>query len=239
MEVTQPRIVRGDLREAAGHRVAGLERWGKHIVADLRRGRSRAHLLIHLGMTGQLVFNGTPDKHTHAVFTFDRGDRLLYNDMRQFGRLEFSRALPSRLELLGPDPLEVSLPEFARRFRARRAMAKALLLDQSFLRGMGNIYADEALFRAGVHPRAIAARLRPERAAAVHRAIRAVLREAIRAGGSSVANYVRSNGEPGWFQVRHNVYRRTGRPCPLCGAAIRRILIASRGTHFCPQCQRP
>lgn len=115
---------------------------------------------------------------------------------------------------------------------------KALLLNQQFLRGIGNIYADEALFRAGIHPLAIAARLRPERIKKLHGVIRNVLGEAIAAGGSSVSDYVDVDGRQGSFQVRHNVYQKAGKPCPRCGAQIRRILVSQRGTHFCPRCQK-
>ena len=238
VEWTERRVVSGDLEAAAGFRIDDLRRWGKHIVADLSRGRSRAHLLIHLGMTGQLVLNGPQQKHTHVVFDLEGGDRLLYNDPRQFGRVQFATRLPGRLAELGPDPLEIDEKTFVGRLRARRAMVKALLLNQEFLRGLGNIYADEALFRAGVHPRAIGSRLRPERAARLYRAIRRVLREAIRAGGSSVSDYVDSEGRAGWFQFRHQVYGRTGQRCQECGVVIRRIVVGSRGTHYCVCCQR-
>lgn len=234
IEVGQPRVLINDIRPAAGSTIRRVRRWGKHIVADLGRG----HLVIHLGMTGQLLFDAPPGPHTHARFHLGRGHTLVYNDIRQFGRLEFSERLPQRLEQLGPDPLELSEAEFVRRLRSRRAMAKALLLDQRFLRGLGNIYADEALYRAGIHPRAIAARLRPPRAAALYGAIQQVLRDAIEHRGSSVSDYVASDGRRGSFQLRHQVYRRTGLPCANCGTAIRRILVAARGTHFCPRCQR-
>ncbi len=239
VEAGRSRVVRGDVGQAAGYRVAGLQRWGKHILVELERRRARALLVVHLGMTGQLVWNGQPGKHTRVTIALGGGDELLFNDIRQFGRFEWAPRLPERLAALGPEPLEIRREEFVGRWRARRTMAKALLLDQRFLRGLGNIYADEALFRARIHPRAIAARLRPQRAAALHGAIRAVLREAIRRGGSSIANYVSSDGEPGWFQLRHRVYRRTGLPCVACGTLIRRLAIASRSSHFCPKCQRP
>ena len=238
VEATRSRVAAPGVAEAAGYRIEGLRRWGKYIDADLEREGSRAHLVVHLGMTGQLVWNGEPGKHTRVVIGLDGGDELLYNDIRQFGHVRFAPRLPARLAELGPEPLEITAPDFARRWRARRAMAKALLLDQTFLRGLGNIYADEALFRARIHPRAIAARLKPQRAAALHRAIQRVLREAIRRGGSSIANYISSDGLPGEFQQRHRVYGRTGLPCRVCGTLIRRLVIASRGTHFCPKCQR-
>src|SRR5439155_12242925 len=119
-----------------------------------------------------------------------------------------------------------------------RAMVKPLLLNQSFLRGMGNIYTDEALYRAGVHPRALACRLSRDRAKRLHAAIREVLLESIASGGSSVSNYVDSEGRRGSFQLRHRVYGKEGEPCPLCSTPIRRILVGQRGTHFCPKCQK-
>lgn len=218
----------------AGRRVKGVRRHGKFIEIELDGGRS---FVVHLGMTGKLLMNGTPGKHTHAILTLDRG-ALLYDDSRQFGRLELSEGLPRRVQKLGPEPLAVTLDEFASRLRGRKTKLKALLLNQQFLRGIGNIYADEALFRAGIHPLAIATRLRPERIKKLHTAIREVLAEAIEAGGSSVSDYVDVDGRQGSFQVRHNVYQKTGGPCPRCAGRIRRILVSQRGTHFCATCQK-
>jgi formamidopyrimidine-DNA glycosylase len=188
-------------------------------------------------MTGKLLMNATPGRHTHAILTLDRGT-LLYDDSRQFGRLELSAGLPARVRKLGPEPLEVTLDDFAQRVDGRKTKIKALLLNQRFLRGIGNIYADEALFRAGIHPLAIARRLHRDRVKKLHVAIRKVLGEAIDAGGSSVSDYVDIDGRQGSFQVRHNVYQKDGEPCPRCGTPIRRILVTQRGTHFCPRCQK-
>ncbi len=232
------RVLRGDpdttAAGMAGRKVRAVRRHGKFIEIELAGGRS---FVVHLGMTGKLLLDGTPGKHTHAILTLDRGT-LLYDDSRQFGRLELSDGLPERVRKLGPEPLDVPLEEFAGRVRARKTKMKALLLDQRFLRGIGNIYADEALFRAGIHPLAMAARLRRDRVGKLHAAIRQVLREAIAAGGSSISDYVDLDGRQGSFQVRHNVYQKTGEPCPRCGARIRRILVTQRGTHFCPRCQK-
>jgi formamidopyrimidine-DNA glycosylase len=188
-------------------------------------------------MTGKLLMGGRPGPHTHAVLRLDRG-ALLYDDPRQFGRIEVADALPARLARLGPEPLEIALSEFAARLKRRKARMKAVLLDQTFLRGLGNIYADEALFRARIHPLSVAARLRRPRVERLYEAIREVLREAIAAGGSSVSDYVDADGRKGFFQFSHRVYQRTGQPCLACQAAIRRVLVAQRGTHFCPCCQR-
>ena len=139
---------------------------------------------------------------------------------------------------LGPDALAVSVEEFLERLAARRTRLKALLLDQSFVRGVGNIYADETLFRARIHPLAVAARLSRVRGRRLHAAMVEVLTEAIAKGGSSISDYVDADGRPGWFQLLHRVYQRTGEPCLVCGAPIRRILVATRATHYCPKCQR-
>ena len=138
---------------------------------------------------------------------------------------------------LGPEPLEIALEEFRARLR-RKARIKPLLLNQAFLAGLGNIYVDESLFAAGIHPLASAAKLGPARAAKLHQAIREILTEAIASGGSSISDYVDAEGRRGWFQVRHCVYGREGEPCVRCGAPIKKIVVAQRGTHFCPKCQK-
>jgi formamidopyrimidine-DNA glycosylase len=233
-----PRVLRGDAGDMSaaltGKRIRAIRRRGKFIVLDLDGGGC---FTVHLGMTGKLLLNGDVLKHTHAVLTLDRGV-LRYEDPRQFGRLEVSKGLPDRVARLGPEPLEITLAEFAGRLRRRKARIKAVLLDQHFVRGMGNIYADEALFRAGIHPLAIAARLRPDRVKRLHAAMVEVLTEAIAKGGSSISDYVDADGRKGFFQMEHRVYQRTGEPCVTCGAPIRRTLVAQRGTHYCAKCQR-
>src|SRR5215469_12445617 len=216
----------------AGRRVESVRRRGKFILIGLDRGA----LAVHLGMTGKLLIQGQPGEHTHGVFTLDDG-QLLYDDPRQFGRIEWSAGPPKRVARLGPEPLEIGLEEFRKKLR-RKARIKPLLLNQRFLAGLGNIYVDESLFAAGIHPLATAARLSKERACRLHQAVREILNEAIALGGSSISDYVDGEGQPGWFQVRHRVYGREGQPCLTCGAPIRRILVAQRGTHFCPRCQR-
>jgi formamidopyrimidine-DNA glycosylase len=232
------RVLVGDAdhtsRSLAGRMINEVRRHGKFLLLELDSG---AFFVIHLGMTGKLLMNGVPGKHAHAILTLDRG-LLVYDDPRQFGRLEFSLLLPDRVAALGPEPLEVTLARFREMLRARHSGLKALLLNQRFLRGLGNIYADEALFRAGVHPLAVASRLTPDRAKRLYQAIRRVLSEAIRSGGSSISDYVDSDGRAGSFQFHHRVYQRTGEPCVRCGARIRRILVAQRSTHFCARCQK-
>ena len=240
-EFGQLRVLRGlpeDTAQAlAGQRVVAIERYGKFIGIRLERGV----LVVHLGMTGKLLIDAERTKWTHAIFTLDggrNGGSLIYDDPRQFGRIEYGATIPDRVAALGPEPLEVSLEEFARRVKERKSPIKAVLLNQAVIRGVGNIYADEALFRAGVHPRRIAASLGRDRVARVYDAMRAVLSEAIEGRGSSVSNYVDANGRQGSFQQSHRVYQRTGEPCVVCGAKIKRILVAQRGTHFCGRCQR-
>ncbi|HEY1218457.1 MAG TPA: bifunctional DNA-formamidopyrimidine glycosylase/DNA-(apurinic or apyrimidinic site) lyase [Bryobacteraceae bacterium] len=218
----------------AGRRIAAIRRYGKFILVSLSGG---GYLLLHLGMTGRLLLGGAPGKHTHAIFTLDRGV-LQFDDSRQFGAIEVHEEFPARVARLGPEPLEIPAQDFARALRLHRTRVKALLLDQTFVRGVGNIYADEALFRAAIHPMANTARLRHLRALRLHQALAEVLTEAIAAGGSSISDYVDAEGRQGFFQVSHRVYQRTGEPCVNCGTAIRRVLVAQRSSHFCPRCQK-
>ena len=212
-----------------GRRIESVLRRGKFIVVTLDRGM----FTIHLGMTGRLLVSGKPGEHTYGVFTLDEGI-LLYDDPRQFGKIEWN---PARVARLGPEPLEISFDEFRKRLK-RKARIKPLLLNQSFLAGMGNIYVDEALFAAGIHPLASATRISAARAARLHQAIREILSAAIAAGGSSISDYVDAEGRRGWFQISHQAYGREGQPCANCGAPIRKIVVAQRGTHYCPKCQK-
>jgi formamidopyrimidine-DNA glycosylase len=218
------------LRKAEGQRVHAVRRYGKFILLELDEGL----LAIHLGMTGKLLASGKQGPYTRAVLVLDVGN-VLFDDVRQFGSVRWLRGEPGKL---GPDALAVTAEDFLRRLRSRNARLKPLLLNQSFLRGLGNIYTDEALFRAGIHPLAVAARLGRRRALRLHSAIVEVLSEAVATGGSSISDYVDADGRRGWFQFQHRVYQRTGEPCLVCGKPIRRILVAQRGTHFCPRCQR-
>ena len=235
-EFGQLRVLRGlpsdTAQSLAGQRVVAIERHGKFIAIRLERG----YLVVHLGMTGKLLVDAARTKWTHAIFTLDRGV-MMFDDPRQFGRIEYGAELPARVVALGPEPLEVSLEEFARRLKERRSPIKAVLLNQAVVRGVGNIYADEALFRAGVSPKRIAASLRKDRVKKIFDAMREVLAEAIESRGSSVSNYVDAEGRKGSFQNSHRVYQRGGEPCVSCGEPIRRIVLAQRGTHYCPKCQ--
>ncbi len=227
-------VTPGDRRKLgarlAGRTIEGVTRRGKFIVIALDSGT----LAVHLGMTGKLLLDGDVNPHTHGVFVLD-GGVLLYDDPRQFGRVEWGA---KRVARLGPEPLEIALEEFCARLRGRKSKVKPLLLNQRFLAGMGNIYVDEALFASGIHPLAIASRLSMPRAARLHQAIREILSLAIEHRGSSISDYVDAEGQRGAFQLLHRVYGREGEPCIDCGAPIRKIVVAQRGTHYCPKCQR-
>jgi formamidopyrimidine-DNA glycosylase len=201
-----------------------------------------AQWIVHLGMTGRLLVT-TPDAsvaaHTHARLSLMSGRELRFVDPRRFGRLEY-RDLSRRagFHAAGADPLEVTAAEFARLFRGRKLAIKAALLNQKLLSGVGNIYADESLFHAGIRPRRQSGRLTRAEVEKLRLALVEVLENAIRLGGSSVSDYVDADGVRGFFQLEHCVYQRTGLPCRLCQTPIRRIVVAGRGTHYCPRCQR-
>jgi formamidopyrimidine-DNA glycosylase len=202
-----------------------------------------ASLLVHLGMTGHIAPHPGSQpckKHTHACFLLDDGRELRYTDARRFGRMAYlaGAALEEELHGFGADPLEVNAEEFVARMRVRRARVKALLLDQSVLRGVGNIYADESLWRAKIHPARLGARLKRKQAEALHHALRAILEKAIVMRGSSISDFLDAEGEPGEYQRRHRAYGREGKPCYRCRTPIRRTIVAGRSSYFCPRCQR-
>jgi len=202
-----------------------------------------ASLLVHLGMTGHIAPHPGSQpckKHTHACFLLDDGRELRYTDARRFGRMAYlsGAALEEELYGLGADPLEVSTKEFVVRMRMRRARVKALLLDQGVLRGVGNIYADESLWRAKIHPARLGAGLTRKQAEALHHALRAILEKAIAMRGSSISDFLDAEGEPGEYQRRHRAYGREGKPCYRCRTPIRRTIVAGRSSYFCPSCQR-
>lgn len=227
-------------KKLAGRTIHSVARRGKYILIQLDRGT----LTVHLGMTGQLLLDPRPSDHVYGVFHLDTGV-LVYRDPRQFGSITLATHRPDgsiagnyALRKLGPEPLEITLAAFEERLKKRRTRMKALLLDQTFVAGIGNIYADEILYSAKVHPLAIAVRLSQPRIALLHQAMREILTLAIEHGGSSISDYVNAAGEPGWFQTLHNAYGREGEPCLRCGGKIKRVLVAQRGTHFCPRCQK-
>jgi formamidopyrimidine-DNA glycosylase len=232
----------------AGRAILAVHRIGKHIVCELggpegqAASEAEAQWIVHLGMTGRLLVT-TPDAplaaHTHARLSLLSGRELRFVDARRFGRLEF-RDLRRGEEFAaaGAEPMTIGAAEFAALFRGRRLAIKAALLNQSLLSGVGNIYADESLFQAGIRPRRAAGRLTRAELERLRLALRRVLAHAIRLGGSSVSDYVDADGARGFFQLEHCVYLRTGEPCRSCVTQIRRILVAGRGTHYCPNCQR-
>jgi formamidopyrimidine-DNA glycosylase len=248
-------------------RIMDVRRVGKHIVFDLesdrpsrtgkqkhagfqgaRPGRrsaptpdgntsGKAQWIVHLGMTGRmLVCEGEAEiaKHTHAIAKLASGRELRFVDPRRFGRLSVSRDF----EASGSEPLAVKWERFVELFRGRQTPIKSALLNQKLLSGVGNIYADESLFRAGIRPRRRTATLTREDLRRLYLAVREVLQEAIKLGGSSVSDYVDADGEEGFFQLQHRVYGREGEICLVCKTPIKRVVIGGRSSHFCPQCQK-
>ncbi len=230
VEVRLARIFRGEA--PLGRIISRVTRHGKFIVLELSPS---GYLIIHLGMTGKLRWNAPPEKHTHVIFTMSGGE-LSFTDARTFGRVEVSEGLPERVARLGPDALAVPEAEFLERLQSRSGRIKSRLLNQLFVRGLGNIYADEALFRAGIHPGSRT--ISKKRALALHGAVQEVLGEAVAARGSSISDYVDAENQRGSFQDQHRVYGRTGQPCITCGTPIRRVVITQRSSHYCPKCQK-
>ncbi|GAC1670678.1 MAG: bifunctional DNA-formamidopyrimidine glycosylase/DNA-(apurinic or apyrimidinic site) lyase [Candidatus Acidiferrum sp.] len=242
-----------------GRRIDAVERYGKFMLLRLSAlqgaaGASKnarrkngngepASLLVHLGMTGQMApypANQVCLKHTHVLLALDDGRELRYTDPRRFGRLAYltEAALAEELVGFGADPLEVSAEEFSARIGSRNSRIKALLLDQSVLRGVGNIYADESLWRAKIHPARTGVSLSAKQSKLLRRMLREILQKAILLRGSSISDFLDANGAPGEYQQHHRVYGREEKACYRCGAKIRRAIVAGRSSHFCPSCQR-
>ena len=249
VEVRETRLRRpldpGRLREAVGGRsVRAVRRRAKYLIVDLEGG---AHLLIHLGMTGQIFIahpGRPPIPHEHVVFGLDDGRTLRFADTRRFGLIEpvAAAALATHplLAGLGPEPLEGGLDPRALREATRRSRRpiKNFLLDARSVAGVGNIYACETLFRARLHPALGLRRLSEQAWGRVVSALGRVLREAVARGGTTLQDFVNAEGEAGYFQMRLRVYDRRGKPCPACRTPIRRIVQAGRSTFFCPSCQK-
>ncbi|MFH1135891.1 MAG: bifunctional DNA-formamidopyrimidine glycosylase/DNA-(apurinic or apyrimidinic site) lyase [Pseudomonadota bacterium] len=223
--------------------IEGVERRAKFIVFRLSGG---ARMVVHLKMTGKFLLGrpldpGGPPKHVHVSLTLDDGQVLWYEDIRRFGFLwglsaeEFDDWLAAAA--LGPEPFQLSAAEFAERLGARRGRIKPLLLNQRFLGGLGNIYVDESLFAAGIHPLRPAESLSPAEARRLHGEIVRILDEAIRLRGSTVNDYKGITGAGGEYQHRHQVYGKTGEASPECGGLLERLVVGGRGTHCCPACQ--
>jgi formamidopyrimidine-DNA glycosylase len=227
-----------------GRKILAVHRTGKHIICELGEAKKsiEAQWIVHLGMTGRLLVT-TPEapvaKHTHARLELASGKELRFVDPRRFGRLEWrdlKKAEP--FAAAGAEPLTIDADSFATLFRGRSLAIKAALLNQSLLTGVGNIYADESLFHAGIRPRRRAGRLTRAELEKLRMALKQVLEDSIRLGGSSVSDYVDAVGVRGFYQLEHCVYQRAGEPCRRCQTPIERIIVAGRGTHFCPKCQK-
>jgi formamidopyrimidine-DNA glycosylase len=246
----KPEPLKSSAREIAAtlehSRIATVRRMGKHIVFDLDQNHSTqtgashtAQWIVHLGMTGRLqVCEPQADilKHTHAILKLASGKELRFVDPRRFGRLSVARA--GGFDAGGIEPLDADLDRFLALFRGRKTPIKSALLNQKLLRGVGNIYADESLFRAGIRPRRRASTITRDQLAKLLSSVKEVLREAIALGGSSISDYVDADGEEGFFQLQHRVYGREGESCLVCKTPVKRIVIAGRSSHYCPRCQR-
>jgi len=228
-------------RRLVGRRIEGFRRRAKYLLADLDDGRT---ILLHLGMSGRLVLGGPPARHEHLTFGFDDGAVLRFVDPRRFGMLDLAATAGlerhPRLAALGLEPLDDGFDgaRIGAVLAGRRSALKVALMDQRLVVGVGNIYASESLFRARLSPRRTAGLLRPAQAMRLAAAVRAVLEDAIGAGGSSLRDYVQADGGLGVFQDRFAVYDRAGQPCPSCARPIGRLIQAGRATYFCPSCQR-
>ena len=243
-----------------GKRILRVHRAGKHIVFDLeatgeqvsgkkRKGGSRvesrraaslqtAQWIVHLGMTGRMVVCEAAEevvKHTHLIAKLASGRELRFVDPRMFGKLSVHKG---GFDPGGIEPLEATEEQFVALFKGRKTPIKSALLNQKLLRGVGNIYADESLFRAGIRPRRRASKLTLAQLKKLYGAVQEVLREAIALGGSSVSDYVDADGEEGFFQLQHRVYGREAEACLVCGTAIQRVVLAGRSSHFCAKCQK-
>ena len=236
-----------------GKWIERVRRVGKSIVMDLKKNPAKnkdktpaAQFLIHLGMTGRLLVSQADiplPPHTHAVLTLSgaprekAGRELRFVDPRRFGRLSVVKQ-PGGYAGPGAEPTTISVEDFSQLFKGRKLAIKAALLNQSILHGVGNIYADESLFRAGIRPRRPAGKLTRAELARLHKALQAVLRHAIKLGGSSVSDYVDADGVRGFFQLEHKVYGRAGEDCSDCGTPLKKIIVGGRTTVYCPHCQR-
>jgi len=235
-------------RELPGRIIHEVRRYGKFLLLRLTAAEQagqqddQSALLVHLGMTGMLWPRPVSEpqlKHTHVVMLLDDGRELRFIDARRFGRIAYlaKEVLQKELLRFGADPLEVGLQEFLKRMD-RRARVKALLLDQRVLRGVGNIYADESLWKAKIHPAHLGARLSPAQMKELYRALQDILKKAIVLRGSSISDFLDADGQPGEYQRHHRVYGREGKSCARCKSLIRRVIVAGRSSYFCPNCQK-
>lgn len=227
-----------------GQEILGMGRRGKFLIFYL----NDVSLVSHLRMEGKYALHQKEEpveKHTHVIFTFTDGTELRYRDVRKFGTMHLFKKGEELLHLpllqLGPEPFEEAFtPDYLHgKFAGTSRIVKAVLLDQTVMVGLGNIYVDEALFRSGIHPDRKASSLTVDEVADLHHSIIATLREAVDMGGSTIRSYVNSQGQMGMFQQNLYVYSRNGEACRTCGTPIEKKVSAGRGTHYCPHCQRP
>ncbi|HXS15834.1 MAG TPA: bifunctional DNA-formamidopyrimidine glycosylase/DNA-(apurinic or apyrimidinic site) lyase [Polyangiaceae bacterium] len=233
--VTPPRTLRARL---LGRVVQQLTRHGKYLIAHLDND---TRLLMHLGMTGQFVAKALPkDEHVHMVVHLSKQRCLTLRDVRKFGKVEWIAAgcESERLAKLGPDALSTDPVELMGRLKTRKVAIKTALLDQNIWAGVGNIYADEGLYRARISPLKPASTLRRNQVVTLVTEIQALLGQAIAQGGSTINDYLKPDGELGGFQDFHQVYGKTGLPCPNCGSLIARVVLGGRSTHYCARCQK-
>ena len=249
VEIRHSAVIAGSVEEFAatleGRKLVTVSRKGKAIALEMVTDQDSAarFLLVRLGMTGQFIVTShdTPvEPHTHVFLTLDDGrEELRFRDTRRFGRLRSCtrEELEAVWGTMGPDAQHMTEPQFRAAMRKRTGAIKSWLMNQNLLSGLGNIYADEALFAARIHPLAQPGRISAEKAHRLYQAIRKVLDRAVRLGGTTFSDYMDLEGRPGAFLSKLRVYQHTGEPCHRCGHAIRRIVIAGRSSHFCPHCQ--
>lgn len=229
-----------EFENLAGKKVLKVGRRAKCVILFFE---NEYQVWVHLGMTGQLILAPhTGQTHIHAEFSFrERAEILAFRDIRRFGGLSLRGPgieVLKGISRLGPEPLEMSGEDFKGILKGRNGRIKSLLLDQKNIAGIGNIYADEILFRAKIHPKKPPGKLPAEKVFTLFQAVQKVLREAISDGGSSIDDYTHPDGQRGKFQEKHRVYARQGKPCFECGTKIRRIVLNGRSTCFCPECQK-
>jgi formamidopyrimidine-DNA glycosylase len=222
-----------------GRKIEGLRRRGKFLIFNLNNGRD---LILHLGMTGSLLVKPAaekPDKFARAIFELDNRTVIQFRDARKFGKMWLVDDAAAVVKKLGPEPLErdFTVDKLARILGNRKAPIKSLLLNQALIAGLGNMYADEALFRAGIHPLKSGESLTSKQLKRLHLAIKQVLQRGIRNNGASVQSYFRPDGSKGTAHLEFQVAHRKGEPCPKCGRPIVRIVVGGRGTFFCPHDQ--
>jgi len=247
VEVRHPGVVVGSLKQFAaqveGRTIVSVQRKGKVLALELEAENAPpCYLLVRLGMTGQFTVAAREaplEPHTHVLLALGEREELRFRDVRRFGRLRCCtrEELEAAFDRLGPDAQQMTEEQFLDALRGRRGAIKSWLMNQQLLAGLGNIYADESLFVAGIHPLAQPGRISARNARRLFRAVRKVLDHAVKLQGTTFRDYVDIEGRPGNYELRLRVYQRTGKPCRRCGRPIRRIVIAGRSSHFCPACQ--